>query len=51
MITQNGWRSSLKMWFDGDASATEAAGSLEPRHPEPVAKVESGKHNVFTQFS
>ena len=50
MITQYGWRSSLKIWFDGEASATEAAGSLEPRHPEPTPGVESGKHNVFAHF-
>ena len=42
MVTEN--------LVDGEASATEAAGSPEPRIPEPVSKVESGKHNVSTHF-
>ena len=35
---------------DREASTTEAAGSPEPSIPEPLPKVESGNHDVFTQF-
>ena len=35
---------------DGEAATAEAADSLEPSIPEPLQRVESREHNVFTHF-